>query len=399
MPGGNTRSVLHYAPFPLAFSSGEGASLISMDGDRYTDLLGEYTAGLYGHSHPVIMSAIRMALDSGISYGGHNAKEARLAALICERFPSVDLVRFTNSGTEANVMALATATAETGRRSVLVFRGGYHGGVLAFAVDSPLNLPHDFVLAEYNDVEGVRRILRERASSIAAVLVEPMLGSGGCIPATPEFLGMLREETRRIGAVLIFDEVMTSRLSVGGLQAVYGVTPDMTTLGKYLGGGMSFGAFGGSEALMRRFDPARDGAWQHAGTFNNNVLSMSAGVAGLEQVFTPDAVEELNARGDRLHRRLDELFENAGVAMQVTGIGSVLNVHATSAPLSTSADLRSSDEAVKELFFFDMLAAGFWLARRGMLALSLPLTDEDGDRFVAAVASFVERRAGLLPSR
>jgi len=196
MPGGNTRSILHFDPFPLAFERGEDAYLWSLDGDRYTDFLGEFTAGLYGHSQTAILDAVREALGRGLSFGGVNELEPRLAELVCGRFPSIDLVRFTNSGTEANLMALALAVATTGRRRVLVFRGGYHGGVLTFGDGpSPVTVPHEWVLADYDDVEGTRDVIREHGPQLAAVLVEPMLGAGGCVPASGEFLAMLRAET------------------------------------------------------------------------------------------------------------------------------------------------------------------------------------------------------------
>ena len=220
MPGGNTRSILHFEPFPLAFERGEDAHLWSLDGDRYADFLGEFTAGLYGHSQQAILDAVRDALDRGLNFGGVNELEPRLAELICARFPSVDLVRFTNSGTEANLMALALAVAVTGRRKILVFRGGYHGGVLTFGeTPSPVTVPHEWVLADYDDVDGTRALIRAHGRDLAAVLVEPMLGAGGCVPASQKFLEMLRAETTATGALLIFDEVMTSRLAPGGLQS------------------------------------------------------------------------------------------------------------------------------------------------------------------------------------
>ena len=400
LPGGNTRTTLHYGPFPLAFASGSGAHLTSIDGRDYLDLLGDYTAGLYGHSHPVIMGAIRRALKRGISYGGHNVDEARLAGHLVDRFPSIDLVRFTNSGTEANLLALALATAATGRRKVLVFSGGYHGGVLTFAQgSSPINVPHHWVIGDYNDVEGTRALIDQHAEDLAAILVEPLVGSGGCIAGTPEFLKMLRSASSQVGAVLIFDEVMTSRLGVGGLQRVTGVHPDLTTLGKYLGGGMSFGAFGGRRQLMEHFDPTRENAWPHAGTFNNNVLTMAAGAVGLDEVLTPEALSDLNRRGDGLRHAVNGVFSDAGVDMQATGVGSLMTIHATAAPIATPSDLGRGNELVKELFFFDMLDAGFWMARRCMIALSLPVTDGAVAGFVAAVGGFVERRADVLPRR
>ena len=250
-------------------------------------MLGEFTAGLYGHSHPVILDAVRGALDRGISYGGTNELEHQLAELLCARFPAMELVRFTNSGTEANLMALALAVHHTGRREILVFKGGYHGGVLAFGSGepSPVTVPHAFVLGDYDRTDETRALIRAHAGTLGAILVEPMLGSGGCIPASTEFLRMLREEATAAGALLIFDEMMTSRL------ARPDVVPDLMTVGKYLAGGMSFGAFGGRRELMEGYDPTRPGALFHAGTFNNNVLSMSAGIAGLTQVLTPDALD------------------------------------------------------------------------------------------------------------
>ena len=214
------------------------------------------TAGLYGHSHPVIYAAIHEALDGGIDLGANNRLEAKLAALVCARFPSIEMVRFTNSGTEANLMAIGAARAITKRAKILVFNGAYHGSVLSFAGGgNPMNAPFEFVVAKYNDLDQTITLLEKNANDLAAVLIEPMMGSGGCIPAEKPFLEALRRATRRHGIYLIFDEVMTSRLSPGGLQEMYGILPDLTTLGKYIGGGMTCGAFGGHADIMERFDP------------------------------------------------------------------------------------------------------------------------------------------------
>lgn len=397
MPGGNTRTTLFYDPFPLVFGGAAGATLTSIDGDDYTDFLSDFTAGLYGHSHPEIVKTLHETVESGLTLGGYNDYEAEFAHELCKRFPSLDLVRFTNSGTEANLMALAAAIAGTGRDAVVVFRGGYHGGVLAFLDGlSPTNAPYDFHIAEYNDPEGATTLIRELGDSLAAVLVEPMLGSGGCIPADREFLQNLRTETTRTGALLIFDEVMTSRLSFGGMQQRCNIEPDLTTLGKYLGGGMSFGAFGGREELMQRFDPSRAGAWAHPGTFNNNVLTMAAGLAGLQRVLTEDALHELNERGDRLRKSLTSVFERAGAPLRVTGLGSMLTIHPLTGIVHSRADLERSRESVRELLFFHLLTDGFWLARRTMVALNLSITDDDCDALVASVRRFVDRYGDIL---
>ncbi|HKM63342.1 MAG TPA: aminotransferase class III-fold pyridoxal phosphate-dependent enzyme [Acidisphaera sp.] len=397
MPGGNTRTILHFAPFPMAIERAEGCRLWSADGGAYVDFLGEYTAGLYGHAHPVIRAAIDAALDRGIGYGGVNMTEARFAAAVAGRFPAMERLRFTNSGTEANVMAIATACAATRRRRVMVFDGGYHGGVLGFAGGgSAINVPYDWVAAPYNDEAAATALIEQHATDLAAVIVEPMMGSAGCIPATAAFLTALRAATERVGALLICDEVMTSRLSLHGLAATLDVRPDLMSLGKYVGGGMSFGAFGGRADIMSLFDPRRPDALRHAGTFNNNVLTMSAGLAGLTQVLTPQALEALNARGEALRLRLNALCERAGAALQFTGCGSMLAPHFVRGPVRCAADAARSDPKLIELLFFDLLARGIWIARRGMMALSLPIGDAECDALADAVAAFLEARGPLL---
>src|ERR1700756_5023235 len=313
MPGGNTRSAIYVDPFPLTIVRGEGARLWDIDGHEYVDFLSEFTAGIFGHSHPAIRKAIEAALDQGLNFGAHNATEARFAAAICSRFPSIELVRFTNSGTEANLMAVSAARAITGRPKILVFGGGYHGGVFYFrGHGSPLNAPFDYLLGRYNDLAGVETLVRPHRAELAAILVEPMQGTTGCIPAERSFLTGLRALASDTGALLIFDEVMTSRLAPGGLQEVHGVLPDLTTLGKYVGGGMSFGAFGGRADIMERFDPRRRDAFPHAGTFNNNTLTMSAGLVGLTEIYTPERARALNAFGDRLRERLNGIARQHG---------------------------------------------------------------------------------------
>jgi glutamate-1-semialdehyde 2,1-aminomutase len=279
----------------------------------------------------------------------------------------------------------------------MVMHGGYHGGVFTFTGSgSPINAPFEYVFAPYNDTAATVALIDRHGPELAVVALEPMMGGGGCIAAEPAFLHALRAATTRVGALLLFDEVMTSRLSPGGLQAVHGITPDLTTLGKYIGGGMSFGAFGGRAEIIDLFDPRRPDALPHAGTFNNNVLTMHAGLAGLTQVYTPQAADALNARGDALRRRLNALCEAADAPMQFTGIGSMLAVHMTRGPIRSPADAARSDAKLKELFFFDMLAHGIWLARRGMMALSLPIGDAECDRLAEAVGEFLQTRASLL---
>jgi len=396
MPGGNTRSVLYYEPFPIVMARGEGCRLWDLDGHEYLDFLGEFTAGIYGHTHPLIRKAIVAAVDNGLNLTAHNVLEARLAAILCRRFPSIELVRFTNSGTEANLMAISVAKAFTRRRRVLVFAGAYHGAVLSFGKQgAELNVPLDFVVGSYNDLDGTSKLIREHAPELAAVIVEPMLGAGGCIPAKSEFLAMIRERTSEAGALLIFDEVMTSRLGPHGLQEELGIRADLTTLGKYIGGGSSIGAFGGRAEIMALFDPRQPAALYHAGTFNNNVISMAAGAAGLTEIYTETEAESLTKRGDLLRRRLNELCLASGAALQFTGVGSLMNAHATTGPVLRPLDTDEREQGIMSLLFFHLLESGVYVARRGFISLSLPLGDKEIEVFVGAIRDFLQRYAML----
>ncbi|MET3389728.1 glutamate-1-semialdehyde 2,1-aminomutase [Variovorax sp. 1140] len=397
MPGANSRSVLFYAPFPLTIARGEGATLWDADGHRYADFIAEYTAGVYGHSAPEIREAVAEAMKGGINLTGHNLLEGRLARLICERFPQIEQLRFTNSGTEANLMAVTAALHFTGRRKIVVFSGGYHGGVLGFgAKPLPTTVPFDFLVLPYNDEKTAREQIGKHGPEIAAVLLEPMQGASGCIPGRLEFLQALRESATRVGALLIFDEVMTSRLAPHGLANKLGIRCDLTTLGKYIGGGMSFGAFGGRADVMALFDP-RTGSLAHSGTFNNNVLTMAAGHAGLTKLFTPEAAGALADRGDAMRKRLNALCAGEGVAMQFTGIGSLMNAHFVGGEVRSTDDLAPVDARLRQLLFFHLLSEGIYTSPRGFVVLSLPLSDADIDRYVAAIGSFVGEYRALLP--
>jgi glutamate-1-semialdehyde 2,1-aminomutase len=390
MPGGNTRTTIHQPPFPLTIVRGEGARITDADGHEYVDLLGEYTAGLYGHSHRVIVEAIREALADGIVLGAPNRYETVLAAEICARFPSIDLVRFCNSGTEANLLALSLARAVSRREGVLVFAGAYHGGILYFQHGiSPLNPPFRWIVGRYNDAAGAARLVEEHAHELAAVLVEPLQGAAGVIPGDPDFLRTLREATTAQDVLLVFDEVMTSRLSRGGLQQLLGIDPDLTTLAKFVGGGLSFGAFGGRAELMSRFDPSRPDAFQHGGTFNNDVLTMAAGSAGLSRVLTDAEIARLNALGDRLRDRLNGFAADRGIDLCATGYGSLVGLHFTRGPVRSEDDVPAATE-LRGLLHLHLLDRGYSYGRRGFISLCLPLAEPEIDGFAAAVEEFLQ---------
>jgi glutamate-1-semialdehyde 2,1-aminomutase len=396
MPGGNSRTVLHYDPFPVTIAKGSGANLWDLDGHRYTDFLGEYSAGLYGHSHPKVRSAVVRALSAGMTFGAPNLYEGELARLITKRFPACKSVRFCNSGTEANLMAVSLARTVTGKQAILAFEGGYHGGVFQYAKGgSPMNAPFPTLIGQYNSVDPTADLIRARAGDLAAVIVEPMMGGAGCIPASPQFLQMLRKTTAAAGVLLIFDEVMTSRLGVGGLHGALRIAPDLVTFGKYLGGGLTFGAFGGHKEYMSRLDPRRSGALAHSGTFNNNILTMAAGVAAIGQVYTGPAVRTLNRTGDQLRNRLNELGARLAMPFQATGIGSLLCMHFQRGAIIRAEDVRSP-AWVRKLIHLTLLGEGLYTARRGYMSISLPLTERHCRKLLDAVETFLVENRSLL---
>ena len=299
---------------------------------------------------------------------------------MCDRF-GLERVRFTNSGTEANLMAITTAMQATGRRTIMVVLGGYHGGVLYFASGAaPWNAPYEFVLAPYNDLAGTEALIARHASDLAAFLVEPMLGSGGCVPATSEFLVGAFAAARAVGAVCICDEVMTSRHGRRGMAHLLGAQADITTFGKYIGGGFSFGGFGGSAALLDQFDTSPEGGRRspisHAGTFNNNIATMTAGTAVLGDVFTADVAEAHTARGEEFRQQVAAVLQRSTLPVSVSGFGSMMSLHALESAPTVIADVGRRDPALQELLYFGLLQRGVYTAFRGMMNVGLAHTDE-----------------------
>ena len=397
MPGGNTRSVLFYPPFPLTIARGEGTYVWDIDDHRYVNFVGEFGAGLFGHSNTLIAEAINRAVSDGTVLGGPNRYERILAAELVNRFPALDLVRFTNSGTEANLFAVLTARAVSGRDKVMVFDGAYHGGVFIFGHGgSPLTAPFDYVMAPFNDSEGTLALIDQHAKELGCVVVEPMQGGAGCIPAEPAFLQALRDATARHGIILIFDEVVTSRLSSGGLHKKLGITPDMVALGKYIGGGSTFGAFGGRRDIMKHYDPREPGAFAHAGTFNNNVITHAAGATAMTKIYTPEVAETFNAAGDAMRDALNATIAKHGLPMTVTGLGTAMKIHTCTGPIRNEHDAERGSAQNDKLLFYDMLARGQRMTWRNSMLLSLPLTDADRQNFVEAFDEVLGERAHLL---
>jgi glutamate-1-semialdehyde 2,1-aminomutase len=393
----STRSVLHFEPFPLTMVKGEGAEAVDLDGHRYVDFVGEYSAGLFGHSDARIKAAIDEALAAGLAMGAPNKYERTLAGLLCNRYPGLEQIRFCNSGTEANLMTLATACAVTERRKLLAFRDSYHGGVIKFpAGGCELNVPFDFVLADYNDIEGTSALIGELGDELAAVIVEPILGAGGNIQGNRNFLQMLRERTQDVGALLIFDEIKTARLGPAGVQGMLDVTPDFTTLGKFIAGGLPTGAFGGRAELMARFDPRHGRGWNHAGTFNNNVCSMAAGCVAMGEIFTPARAAEFFDWSEAFRHSLNEMFAARDVPMFANGMGSMIAIHFSRVATKAPSDITAGCQSLRPLLHMEMLLEGVLICKRGDFFLSLPMIDSHLDKARAALGVFIDKHQELI---
>jgi glutamate-1-semialdehyde 2,1-aminomutase len=406
MPGGDTRTIAFHAPYPLAIEDGRGCRIWDADGNDYYDLLNNYTSLIHGHAHPAITEAVTAHLPRGTAFAAPNPHQTRLAEILTDRVASVDLVRFCNSGSEAVMNAVRAARAFTGRDLLVKIEGGYDGtyddvevsvhpdltSAEAGTDDAPLpvldtpgvpkNTTDAVTVLPYNDVAAAERLFRERGEEIAAVIVEPVMGAGGMIPAEPAFLEALRALTIEAGALLIFDEVMTFRLMPGGVQEHYRVRPDVTTFAKIIGGGFPVGGFGGREAVMEQFDPHRPRALSQSGTFNGNVITMVAGVAAME-AYPAAEVQRINALGDRLRVGFEQALARHGVVAAVTGFGSFVGVHLGVPRVRSYRDAAQVDRGLARLFHLALLREGVSCAPRMAFNTSTAMDDATIDDILA----------------
>ncbi len=411
LPGGDTRTTVYFRPFPPYIERGDGCRMYDVDGHVLLDLLANYTSMIWGYAHPEIVEAIRRQAALGSSFAAPTEDQVRLAELLRERLPSLAKVRFTNSGTEAAMNAMRAARAFTGRSKIVKIEGGYHGSSDAAEISvrpdpasaGPAARPHavpargvpasvarEVIPAPFNDAGAVEAILRAHPGEIAALIVEPVMGAGGVIPPRDGFLTALRRLTEAMDIVLIFDEVISFRLDYHGAQARYGVRPDLTVLGKIIGGGLPVGAFGGREEIMALYDPRHPSGLAHGGTFNANALTVAAGVAGLALLTAPE-IDRLNAEGDELRARLQALFDASPVPARVSGVGSLLQVHFTGGDVADYRDGARGDVALSTAFHLALLLEGAFVAPRGMMALSLPMRNAELDEAVGTAGRALAR--------
>ncbi len=414
MPGGNSRTTTFFDPYPFYFQRGQGAHIWDADGVERVDFNGNYTSLVLGHATPDVVKAVQAVAESGLSFPGPTEHEIRLAEMLVRRVPSVESLRFTNSGTEATMNAVRLARAFTGRPRLAKFEGAFHGThdwvmvsvsgdtkswgnrrrpkPVAWSAGIPPAVLKNTVVLPWNDPEACEEILAREASSIAAVIVDPYMCNAGLLPPVDGFLPRLREVTERHGMLLIFDEVISFRTAWGGAQERLGIRPDLTTLGKIIGGGLPVGAFGGRRDVMSFYDPRQGGARiSQGGTFNANPVTMAAGVATLN-ALTPDAYARLEAIAERLRGGVSRLLSATRRRGQVTGAGSLFWLHWTSETLTDYRSTRAKDAEMAQRVFMGMLNEGILMTQRGLGACSLAMGDDDVDRFVNALARVLARQ-------
>lgn len=385
---------------PLFIDHGEGAYIYDADGNRYIDYVGSWGPLILGHAHPRVTAAVAAAAQRGTSFGAPTEAEVRLAELVIQAVPSIELVRFVNSGTEATMSALRVARAYTRRDKILKFAGGYHGhadmllvaagsGALTLGIPDSPGVPSvataQTLVAPYNDVAAVRAAFAQHPGQIAAVIVEPVAGNMGCVPPAPGFLQGLRDVTAADGALLIFDEVMTGfRVAYGGAQALYSITPDLTCLGKIVGGGLPAAAYGGRQDIMALVAPS--GPVYQAGTLSGNPLAMAAGATQLELLREPGIYERLEQAGAALTAGIAAAAASAGIPIYQTRVGSMFCTFFSDQPVTDEATAKRSDTTRFAAFFRHMLDEGIYLAPSQFEAgfISLAHSDELIERTVSA---------------
>lgn len=390
MPGGDTRAAGFHAPYPLTLERGEGARVVDVDGRAYWDLLGNFTSLVHGHGYPPIVDAVERQVRNGTAWPARNLQQIELAEALVERVASVEQVRFTNSGTEAAMLALNAARVVTGRGGVLMARFGYHGSYEAFEVgafDGRFHLPGAVraELAPFGDADGFEAAIERLGPDLAAVFLEPVLGSAGVVDAEPAFFRRVHDACRRVGALLVLDEVITFRLGVGGRQEALGVAPDLTLFAKLIGGGFPVGAVGGRAEVMAVMDP-RQGRMFHSGTFNGNPVTAAAGLVSVREL-TAVRIERMATLAEELDRSLHGSARRVGLPFSTRRVGSMLNLYLTDE--APAASIERTDAELMSAFHLAAMNNGLHLASRGLIALSTVMTEADiadiGQRFAATI--------------
>lgn len=397
LPGGETRTVAYMDPYPLCIDRAQGVFLWDADGNQYRDFLNNHTSMIHGHAHPYIEQKIIEALRKGTGLPAVLEEQIALASCLCGRVPSVEQVRFCNSGTEATMYAARTARAIMGRNKIIKMDGGYHGttDLMEFNTKPPKvksgtyhkvpvpdskgippKVGEDLLFAPFNDLDEMESILSAHASETACILVEPIMGAAGFIKPKEGYLKGLRELADKYGVLLVFDEVQSLRLSTGGMQKREDVVPDLTAMAKIIGGGLPVGALGGKKEYMKVFDSSKGPELVQSGTFNGNRAVMAGGLAAME-LLDEAAVTEVNRKGDVLGEMVQKSIDKYRIPVSITQLGSFMHIHFTEKAPTNYQEALTSCPHLQLLFHMELLLRGIFAAPRGTWALSTVMTDED----------------------
>lgn len=404
LAGGETRTVAYMKPYPLNAAKAKGVKIWDVDGNEFRDYLNNHTSMVHGHAHPYIEEKIIEALRKGTGVPAIMEEQIKLANVLCDRVPSVERIRFCNSGSEATMYAVRVARAYTGRDIVIKMDGGYHGttDIMEFNTvppqvegsynkvaipDSngvPVRIGEDMRFAPFNDLDVIEDILKKEADNVACILVEPIMGAAGFIKAKPGYLKGLRSLADQYSVLLVFDEVQSLRLSTGGVQKMEGVMPDLTAMAKIIGGGLPVGAVGGKKEYMDVFDSRKGPKLVQSGTFNGNRAVMAGGLAAM-QLLDETAVTMINAKGDALAEKINKSIDKYKIPVSVSQLGSFLHIHFTEKIPTNYQETFNPYSHVFELFNLELLFRGVYAAPRGTWSLSTVMTDNDIELAAKAV--------------
>lgn len=391
MPGGNTKSLSYFLPWPLHITHGKGAYVYTHEGHKLLDVTNSYGALIHGHADPDVTDVVKAGVERGTQFAAPTDAQYELSRMLCKRVASIDKIRYCNSGTEATLFALRTARAYTRRNKILKMSGGYHGTHDCVAASAqknavilgiPPGMTEDMIEVPFNNFELLEKAIAMNKTEIAAVIMEPFMGAGGIITPIDGYLQFIRELTEKNNILLIFDEIFSFRIDEGGAQAFYNVEPDLTALGKIVGGGFPIGAFGGKNEIMDIYCPLKtEKPLYHSGTFNGYQTAMQAGFAALKK-YGAKKVEKLNTQGHMLFEMISESIKKHGLNIQVNREGSVLNLHFVNETVSDYETALKSEEKLLSLLHLSLLNKGIYATPRGLYILSTPMTDEN-IRFLA----------------
>ncbi|MCK5695796.1 MAG: aspartate aminotransferase family protein [Desulfobacula sp.] len=408
IPGGATRSLSYFKPYPIHIDYGQGAYVYTHEGHKLFDVTNAYGAIVHGHGDPDIVKAVQEGIVRGSQYSTPTQGQYKLAKLLCERIPGFDRVRFVNSGTEATLFALRTARAYTGKDKILKMTGGFHGTHDCVAASTkknvitagiPNGMTEDMLEVPFNDSDALEKVVKGNASELAAVIMEPFLGAGGVVLPKPGYLEHVRKVTYENNVLLIFDEIFSYRVNTGGCQKLYGVMPDLTTVGKVVGGGLPIGVFGGKEEIMNIFCHEKtDKPLYHSGTFNGYETVMQAGYAALSK-YDEAAVAYVNKLGDQLQNGLLKSFKSNGLNIQSNQIGSLLNLHFVNEPITTAEQVLESIEQLHTLMHLSLLNKGIFTIPRGLFILSTAMTEQEIDFLVNKIDETLKELLPLIEKK